>query len=37
MQRQRGEKPRITRAGPDEPYAARLKLRQVEKGAVDHF
>ena len=36
MQRQSGEKPRIARAGPDQPDAARLKLRQTEKRAVDH-
>jgi hypothetical protein len=36
VQRQSGEKPRVTGPGPDEPYAARFKLRQTEKGAVDH-
>ncbi len=36
VQRQGGEKPWITGTGPDEPYAARFKLRQTKKGAVDH-
>jgi len=36
MQRQCGEQSRVTGSGPDEPYAARFKPRQAEKGAVDH-
>jgi len=37
VQRQGREKPRVTGTGPDEPYAARFKLRKTKKGAVDHF
>ena len=36
VKRQGGEEPGVSGPGPNEPYAARFKLRQTEKGAVDH-